>query len=343
MNFNAEIINRIELLISSVGIILGFFFGSFLILKRGNYLKTNVFLSFYLLVFSLRMAKSLFYNYYPINPIIHTFFLGSLLTIGPSLWFYSLHLRKHSCKNIKYFLHYLPFIFLISFSWIIPYNGRSFFYLGIFFHGLIYCLLISYKLIKDNHRNKEGLEKESKIRQWLLLLNTLTIVIFLNSILIFLDITSFYPTSAFLFSISVILLSIYALNNLWLFTSKKIKYSNSNLNKDEANQHYDKLKKILEEDKLYLDTELSLTKLSKLIGVSPKQLSQIINQTEKTNYSQYITAYRVEEAKILLKDPNYSNYKISAIAYESGFNSISSFNSAFKKTTKTTAIKFREL
>jgi AraC-like DNA-binding protein len=85
-----------------------------------------------------------------------------------------------------------------------------------------------------------------------------------------------------------------------------------------------------------------LTKLSIVIGISSKQLSQIINQIENINYSQYVAMYRIEEAKRLLILPEYKHYKISTVAYESGFNNISSFNAAFKKISNTTAIEYRK-
>ena len=337
---NTELINRLELLISSVGIVIGLFVGVFLVYKRKKYSRLNVFLAIYFLVYSFRMAKSLFYNYYTINITVHYIFIGSLLLIGPSLWLYDTGLRKRVIGSVKQLIHYIPFGIFVSISWLIPYqSSKPILFLGIFIHGLVYCLVLFYKQLS----NQSLSERESQIKLWLLLLTILTIGMFSNSILIFFEIVSFYPTSAFLFSLSVIVLSLYAFNNLWLFMPEKEKYSNSSLNKENASEQYQKLKEAIEKDKLYLNTELSLTRLSKLIGISSKQLSQIINQIEKKNYSQFIATYRIEEAKRLLKDPNYSNYKISAIAYESGFNSISSFNSTFKKVTNTTAIKFREL
>ena len=100
--------------------------------------------------------------------------------------------------------------------------------------------------------------------------------------------------------------------------------------------------KLIEKERLYLDPELTLSKLAKIMGVSSKLLSQIINQTENSNYSQFIAKFRVIEVKKRLRNPVYNNYKIAAIAYESGFNSTSSFNASFKKITNTTAVKYRK-
>lgn len=325
----SEFFNRIIFLISSIGVTIGFFFGFILLLKKKN--KANIFLAFFLLVFSLRMAKSLFYGYYNASPVVHYLFLSSLLTIGPSLWFYTLTMLKKPIKNNSLLIHYLPFVIFILISSVSSFYESPYFYLGIFFHGLAYCFSIFYLIYKT-----------SNLKKWLFILTTVTTLMFVNSILIFFGILDFYPSSALLFSFIILLMLVYGLNNLWLFLPNKEKYAESNLDLEKANEYYKKLKKLIEIDKLYLDPELSLTKLSKLIGISSKELSQVINQIKKINYSQYIAYYRVEEAKKRLKNPKYKNYKISSIAYESGFNSISSFNNTFKKITNTTAVKYRD-
>nr|WP_275126029.1 helix-turn-helix domain-containing protein [Zhouia amylolytica] len=75
--------------------------------------------------------------------------------------------------------------------------------------------------------------------------------------------------------------------------------------------------------------------------ITSKQLSQLINQTADKNYSLYISELRVQEAIALMKNEKYKDYKIAAIAYESGFNSISSFNAVFKKITGQTPVAYR--
>lgn len=341
MDFDAEIFNRLGLLISSVGVILGVFLGMFLLLKKSNRFISNLFLAIYILVFSLRMIKSLFYGYYSINETIHYIFLISVLLIGPSLWCYTKLIRGNFIKKKTYYLHFVPFIVLIGVSWSISYSGRSIFHLLLFVHGLIYSLVVLYTLLNFKSTQKENTLQWTKLNHWLFLLTFVAMAMFSNSILIFFDVLPFYPSSAFLYSFCMVVLLIYGLKNLWIFEPQKVKYANSNLDEQAIKVYYQKLKEIMERDKVYLDTELTLSKLSKLVGISSKQLSQIINQTKRANYSQYIMRYRVNEAKKLLKDPEYRDYKISTIAYDSGFNSISSFNTAFKKITNTTAAQYR--
>lgn len=334
MNSTTEFFNRLTLLLCNIGIILGFILAIYLIIKQ-KIKKANLFLGLYFLIFTIRITKSIFYQYLPINFTVHSAFLASVLLIGPLIYFYTNSLLKTKLKNISYYIHTIPFLATLFISLFVYFQLlNSVFSLFLFLHPITYMLFILTTIVKNK-------EISSVNNKWIFLLSSLTIIFFINSILIYFRITSFYPSSAILFSCLTITLSIKAFQTPAIFQPEKIKYANSSLNKTEAEQYYQKLQQIIENDKLYLDPELTLKKLSDLIGITSKQLSQIINQVNQINYSQYIAAYRVNEAKKMLTDDAYKNYKISSIAYECGFNSISSFNSAFKKLTNTTAQQYR--
>ncbi|MBP8082110.1 MAG: AraC family transcriptional regulator [Spirochaetes bacterium] len=88
----------------------------------------------------------------------------------------------------------------------------------------------------------------------------------------------------------------------------------------------------------FLDPDISLSSLSKEIGIHSYQLSQIIN-TKGMNFYEYVNRLRVEYAKrIIAANPDSVN--ITRIAYDSGFNSISAFNSAFRKFSGITPSEF---
>ena len=51
------------------------------------------------------------------------------------------------------------------------------------------------------------------------------------------------------------------------------------------------------------------------------------------NFYKLVNEYRVEEVKKRMVNPEYKNLTILAIAYDSGFNAKSSFNTIFKEST----------
>lgn len=103
-----------------------------------------------------------------------------------------------------------------------------------------------------------------------------------------------------------------------------------------------KLKDVMKRDKLYLDNDLTLAKLSEAVGITPHQLSKLINTAENKNFFRFINKYRVDEAMRLLSNKEYNNkYTILQVAFDSGFNNKNSFNKAFKEIAGLTPYEFR--
>ena len=93
--------------------------------------------------------------------------------------------------------------------------------------------------------------------------------------------------------------------------------------------------------KPYLRMELNLDILSKDLSIPTRYLSEVINVFFQKNFYDFINDYRIEECKRLFNDPNYNKNNILEIAYESGFNTKATFNSAFKKRTGITPLQYR--
>ncbi|MBW1298433.1 helix-turn-helix domain-containing protein [Aquimarina litoralis] len=104
----------------------------------------------------------------------------------------------------------------------------------------------------------------------------------------------------------------------------------------------EKLIKIMEKDKPFLDSDLSLISLSKLINLSPHQLSYLINVGFNKNFFLFVNKYRVELVKELLANKSNDNLSILGIAFESGFNSKTAFNTTFKKFTHQTPSEYKK-
>ncbi len=92
-----------------------------------------------------------------------------------------------------------------------------------------------------------------------------------------------------------------------------------------------KLLAYMDEEKPYLNPELSLQDLANNLGVSRHQLSAVINQNQKMNFYEFVNTYRVNEMCSLMEDPKMKNYKIISLAFDAGFNSKASFNRIFKQ------------
>jgi len=120
------------------------------------------------------------------------------------------------------------------------------------------------------------------------------------------------------------------------------KYTSSGLAEDEAEKYKTLLFEKISNDKLYTYLTLTLKKLAELLSIPYYQLSQIINQKMEKNFTDFINEYRIEEAKGLLTNPTYRDEKIEGIAYDSGFNTPSSFYAAFKKFTGSTPTQYRK-
>ena len=71
-------------------------------------------------------------------------------------------------------------------------------------------------------------------------------------------------------------------------------------------------------------------------------LSQVINEQLGVNFFNFVNQYRVEEFKERLADPSNRNFSLLGIAFDSGFNSKSTFNRIFRNTTGLTPSRYRE-
>lgn len=119
------------------------------------------------------------------------------------------------------------------------------------------------------------------------------------------------------------------------------KYSSSTLEEIEAKGYLQGLQDFMRIERPYLHYSLTIEGLSEKTGIPTRYLSQIINQQLNQNFFDFINNYRLEEAKLLLLDTS-KNLRINEVMYDAGFNSKSTFNFVFKKSTGMTPSEFRK-
>jgi AraC-like DNA-binding protein len=122
----------------------------------------------------------------------------------------------------------------------------------------------------------------------------------------------------------------------------KKKYEKSNLEPTVAKSYLEKLTEIMKNEKPYLKNDLTLPELSEKLKLSTHYLSQLLNKQLGKNFFDFVNEWRIEEMKEKLRNPKMQHLKIEELAFESGFNSKSVFNNAFKKFTQSTPSEYRK-
>lgn len=101
------------------------------------------------------------------------------------------------------------------------------------------------------------------------------------------------------------------------------------------------VKKYVLENEPYLEPSLTIQELAKQVNIPVRDLSVLINHHMNQHFFDFINGYRIQKAMQILKNPSKNKLTILEILYEVGFNSKSSFNTAFKKHTYQTPTEFR--
>jgi putative ABC transport system permease protein len=110
----------------------------------------------------------------------------------------------------------------------------------------------------------------------------------------------------------------------------------------EMKQRGNWLKKSMEANLYYQDPELSLGSLAEKLELNPHELSRIMNMALKKSFNDFINEYRVMDVARKMQDPTYDNLTLVGIAFESGFNSKSTFNRIFRQMTGKSAAEYKK-
>lgn len=108
----------------------------------------------------------------------------------------------------------------------------------------------------------------------------------------------------------------------------------------DLHQIFTKAETTIVEEQLFLEPDLNVIKLSRMIGTNRTYLSNSINQHTGLNFSQYINKKRIDDAKTNIKDNPHLT--INEIALKSGFGSVSGLIRAFRDFENTTPNKYKE-
>jgi len=157
-----------------------------------------------------------------------------------------------------------------------------------------------------------------------------------------------YITAEVVFLIFVSLMFLKGVKQPAIFSGYKENQSRGKYEKtslvDAVKEDYkNKLLLYMEARKPYLDPSLCLNNLAEKLAIPAHHLSQVLNICLNQNFFDFINSYRIKESRRLLSEQDPGKKTIIEILYQTGFNSKSVFNTAFKKHTGMTPSQFRKL
>ncbi|MFT5884348.1 MAG: AraC-like DNA-binding protein [Arcticibacterium sp.] len=325
-----------------------FMFLSLFILSHSN--KGGV-IKKYLFALTLATGAETFYlvfhSYLP--SIVEDMLIGIPTLLGPLVFFYiQSKVTRNKKAQVSDFLSFVPFFTILALPFVPDFYYRDFKFLAIIiviFHWGSFLLFCGVWM-------SSNLDKLNKMKiyetNWVLTFFALNVVMWVGHTLLYYigePLQLFYIATVFVITVSLVLYYFKFRAYESASTSKKNK-AKSSLSKPPPFENSQfivnkiiKLTKLMNVDKVYFDPNLTIPKMADKVQIQPYLLSQIINTHFGQSYPDYVNTYRIKEAKSLLTD---NSLKISSVAMDSGFNTLSSFNVAFKKATGKTPSNYRE-
>lgn len=333
----------ILILLCSIGAIQSFFLSYTLLRTINKTTFVSIIVSALFFFIGLRVTKSVLWAFWPNTPMwfINIGFAAHL-AVGPLILLYIYYYLNNKKRfTILNYLHFLPSLIILFFSFKLTLNGfwYKFGYSALLYHQLFYTIvagIILYRSFTSIQNIGAIRKKYSWLRKLWIGVAIWNLAYFTNYVLGW---TSYF-LGPVLYSGIVYALSFFVYKNKIYFDGEE-KYKNIILSEEANNNYLNKIIALVESETLYLDPNFNLTKLSQRSSIPQHIISQVLNVKTGINFSEFINRYRIEKAKSLLVDPKFINIKIANIAYDCGFNSLSAFNSAFKKNTRKTPSEFK--
>lgn len=323
---------ELSLFFGGTGFLNGIFLSVYFFFKKGHIIA-NKYLSLLLLAISIKIGYAFVFpvaaSFADVQFIYWKIAISAYLSIGPLVFFYTMN---SICYNFRIkqniLLHFIPAAVILFFPLSIIDNPIRF---GLSqTHFLIYLSVSSYRLFKDYQSRKTDLNKVyEKIVKWNRSLLVALFIIWLSVLTRYLiELAALYSFIIYIFIFLVI-----ERNKLFNQTFKPIEKEPDLKNS---------LLEFMVDEKPYLDPELSLTLLSEKVQIQKNLLSKIINDELGLKFTDFINSYRVKEVVQKFSNSGSEKYTIASIAYDCGFNNLSTFNLAFKKVLHITPSQYQK-
>jgi AraC-like DNA-binding protein len=360
-----------------VGAAQGILLSIFLLKKKENQ-TANRLLGILMIIFAIDLLNGAAYltgliKYFPWTMALSNTFP---YLYGPMVFLYVKILTEGDNKfRFNYAFHFIPFVLTQIYGLLYFYFEGAEYQLSILdfntpapwhikligdiipIHGITYVVLTIIESYRYNRKIKQSFSNLAKINlAWIRLFIIGTVAVWFIVIVAYMlnfifgeelqaNILIYISMTILLYSLGIkslqqpqVSFELLQLNN----DKKTPQYKKSGLNEKVAEKIISSVNKLMEEEKLYLNSQLSLSELSEKVGVSTHNLSEVINTKLGKNFYDFVNSFRIEEVIKMLKDKKYLNYSLLGIGYEAGFSSKSAFYSSFKKITGSTPTQYRK-
>lgn len=313
-------------------------------LSAGRKSLNQVLLGLALLMVTLRAAKSTIFLFNPdISLWVINVGFAAHAAIGPILLLYTYSFSMSFQLKKIHLLHFLPAIMIVIFAWLLQlelfwYRGG---YATLLIYTFIYTIVYLWAFVRA--RQNGTFTSEVTFRWISVLLATLTLFQFSYFSNYILGLTD-YSNGPMLYAVVIYLITFVVIKNNQAFQNeRRKKYQNVNLSVADLTKHFQTISNVMEQQRPYGHVDFSVQKLSELTHLPGYIISIVLSIKTFKNFNQYVNSFRVRDAKHMLSDARFDNWTIAAIAYECGFNSLSTFNTAFKKLTGITPSAFKAM
>lgn len=280
---------------------------------------------------------------------------GKLASVLLQMPLYYLYVNSACYYNFKlhkkHLLHTLPFLFFFCLFSISGISKQSYRVFDSFSIVQYYYYIIAVFLALRNFRRlyQENYSSNHQLTyKWLM---QTTVLFLIGNIFVLIRgfVNESSPVHTYLYTFTslfvLFVISWFVLNalyrpNLFAGINKDLVPVKSVNELKEEPEQLKNLLQFMETEKPYLDDKLTLQKLAEQFNLPEKQLSLLINQHTGKHFFDFINEFRINDAKTLLK--GQSQLTVLEVLYEVGFNSKSSFYTAFKKETNLTPTDYRK-
>lgn len=293
-----------------------------------------------LLVLSIRIGKSVAYFFdYGLPKTYLQIGLTACFFIGPFLYFF-IKAEMNQIRKLprSWFWQLMIWSFLVLVAGIIyPYQSFPTLW-GQYFIPVIYLqwgihVALSVFLLIPLLKKITGKVSVKPFEKWILVICLAVTILFVSYVWAYLNISKgSYINGALWFSLVIYLVVftlLYRKKTSDLFSLTAQKYTDKKLDPEEAQLIISRLERVMKEKELFKNPNLKINELARELNVSGHQLSQLLNNNIRKNFTLFVNEYRINEACNMLS--GQTNLTIEAIGDEVGFNSRSTFFASFKK------------